>query len=344
VGNKLPTLRRSTKPRNVTCINRRVRNSLRTALILTIFLLTQPLFADYQSGLDAYNAGNYKTARHEWIAVIATPPGKVSPAIYAETNYAIGMLYWMGQGVKNDYNQASNWIQKAADLNHAGAQAKLGYLYTQGITVPQNYETAFQWFSKAAKQGDIDGQYNLGIFYLNGWGTEQNKTMAAQYLAAASAQGDADAEQALINLLPIIPIPTNNVTLAQARTATPNSEPNNAQRHSGEGRDLPTPPEPFINPPTWILNQNSTHYTIQVIGLRSKEALQDLIQNHQNLTPYATYTLQKNNKPLHILIQGIYPTVESARQAKAQFPTAIQPPKNVWIRKFGKIQELINSH
>jgi TPR repeat protein len=171
-----------------------VGNKLPTLLVL----LTQPLFADYQTGLDAYNAGNYKTARYEWIGVIATPPGKVSPAMYAETNYAIGMLYWMGQGVPASYPDAAKWLFKAAELNHAGAQAKLGYLYTQGITVPQNHEIAFQWFSKAAKQGDIDGQYNLGIFYLNGWGTEQNKTMAAQYLAAASAQGDEDAERTLM--------------------------------------------------------------------------------------------------------------------------------------------------
>ncbi|MCH7605777.1 MAG: sel1 repeat family protein, partial [Chloroflexi bacterium] len=100
-----------------------------------------------------------------------------------------------------DSFEASKWMHKAAELNHAGAQAKLGYLYTQGIAVQQNYELAFQWFSKAARQGDINGQYNLGIFYLNGWGAKQDKTMAAQYLAAASAQGDESAEQMLQGLL-----------------------------------------------------------------------------------------------------------------------------------------------
>jgi hypothetical protein len=69
-----------------------VRNLLRTGLVLTLFLLTQPIFAGYQSGLDAYNDGDYKAARYEWIAVITTPPGKVSPAILAETNYTTGML------------------------------------------------------------------------------------------------------------------------------------------------------------------------------------------------------------------------------------------------------------
>jgi len=163
-------------------------------------LLVVPMlsFADYQSGLDAYNAGFYANALREWKQVADSPPSNTIPTIYAETLYAIAMLYWMGQGVTKDFYEASNWLQKSADLGHAGAQAKLGYLYTEGIAVQQDYDQAFQWFTKAAKQGDIDGQYNLGIFYLNGWGTEQNTTLGKQYLAAAAAQGDKAAEAALI--------------------------------------------------------------------------------------------------------------------------------------------------
>ena len=101
--------------------------------VLALFLLTQPTFADYQSGLDAYNDGNYKTAMYEWKEVIAAPPSKYSPATIAETNYAIGMLYWMGQGVPADNLEASKWLHKAGELGHAGAQGKLGFLYTEGI-------------------------------------------------------------------------------------------------------------------------------------------------------------------------------------------------------------------
>jgi hypothetical protein len=317
-----------------------VGNKLPTLLFI---LLTQPIQADYQSGLDAYNNDDYKKARYDWIAVITTSPGKVTPATRAESNYAIGMLYWMGQGVPASYQDASKWLFRAAEMGHAGAQGKLGYLYTQGITVPQNYETAFQWFSKAAEQGDIDGQYNLGNFYLNGWGTEPDKTMATQYLTAASAQGDKDAELALKNLSQSPP--GSKVNLAQARASTKTTNPNNTHRHPGEGRDRhdPAPTQPPINPPTWILNQNPNHYTIQVIALRSRQSLENLIESQQNLSPFAIYAQQKD-KPLHILIQGVYPDLESVREAKNNFPTAIQPPENVWIRKFGKIQELIGPH
>jgi len=303
-------------------------------LTLTMALTPQPTQADYQSGLDAYNAARYTTALDNWKAVTKQPPGEINPAIYAETHYAIGMLYWLGQGVAPDWDEASKWLHKAAELGNAGAQGKLGFMYTEGITVEKDHDQAFQWFSKAARQGDVDGQYNLGIFYLNGWGTEQDTTMAAQYLAAASAQGDEAAEAALQGLL----------LTAQSGDSrfrgNDGDKGNDVGVASGDSRFRGNDGDKG-NDVTWILTQNPNHYTIQVIGLSKKSSLENLIKGHDNLAPFATYTLQRNNKPLHLLIQGVYPNVEDARKAKANFPKSIQKPKELWIRKFEKIQELI---
>jgi TPR repeat protein len=166
-----------------------------------LYLTSQSIFADYQSGLDAYNNADYETALESWKDVLASQPGKYPLVTHAEANYAIGMLYWMGQYLPVDYAEAAVWLSNAADLGHAGAQSKLAFLYTRGLGVEQNYKAAFELFNKSAQQGNIDGLYNLGIFYLNGWGTEVDKTTAAQYLAAASAQGDPEAEAALQDLL-----------------------------------------------------------------------------------------------------------------------------------------------
>ena len=176
-------------------------NKLWPALIAVLCLTSQSIFADYQSGLDAYNHADYETALKSWKDVLASPPGKFPLDTHAEANYAIGMLYWMGQYQPVDYAEAAVWLSNAADLGHAAAQSKLAFLYTRGLGVEQNYVTAFELFSKSAQQGDIDGLYNLGMFYLNGWGTKVDRTTAAQYLAAASAQGDPEAEAALQDLL-----------------------------------------------------------------------------------------------------------------------------------------------
>ncbi len=310
--------------------------------MLLLLLLPLTLMADYQSGLDAYNRGDYTTALHDWKAVVIPP----HPAIFAETHYAIGMLYWTGQGVTKDYFEASKWMHQAADLNHAGAQAKLGYLYTEGIAVEQNYEQAFHWFTRAARQGNIDGQYNLGIFYLNGWGTPQNKTMAAQYLAAASTQGDESAEQTLQLLL--------NSTLAPCKSplagdcssslAVDHSLPTASDRSLPLASDRSSPTRrPQTGSYTWILNQPPNHYTIQVVALRSLAKLQSLTQGYAYLAPFATYTVELKGRPLHVLVQGNYPDVESARRARDNFPRAINRPDRVWIRQFSKIQQLIRA-
>ena len=53
--------------------------------------------------------------------------------------------------------------------------------------------------------------------------------------------------------------------------------------------------------------------------------------------------MQKTSRPIHVLIQGNYTSVEDARAARDTFPNAINSPERVWIRQFKKIQELINA-
>ena len=301
-----------------------MRRRLRAVLIITA-MLAVPLHADYQAGLDAFTEGHYKRAMQEWKAVVGQPPTAVNPAIYVETHYAIAKLYWEGLGVTRDYYAAHEWLVKAADLGHAGAMSKLGFLYTDGIVVQQDFGQAFDWYQRAARLGDVDAQYNLGIFYLNGWGTERDPTMARQYLAAASAQGDQAAEQALQQLM------ASDAAAAPAVVVAP--EPPAPEQEA--------PGESPLRPAGWILEQDPDHYTIQVIGLRDRQKLEELLDGHDDLAPFAIYVTQARSNPIFVLVQGVYPTVEEARAARDVFPRRINRPDRTWIRRFGKVQEVI---
>jgi len=303
---------------------------LKTATCGLLLLLGMPAAADYQAGLDAYQAGNYTTAMEQWQAVAAGSPLDENPAIYAEAHYAIAMLYWQGQGVAQDDQQAYDWLLKAADMNHAGAQAKLGYLFTAGSAVTQDFSKAFEYYSKAARQGDIDGQYNLGIFYLFGWGTERDTTMAKQYLAAASAQGDEAAEQALQRLLTEEKEPAETES-----TETETAETGPAETEPAETTDA------TILDESWILAQDPSHYTLQVIALGSREKVEALVQGYGQLAPFAIYTAPGKKGPLYILLQGSYAQLDTARAARDAFPRAIQKPDELWIRRFEKVQEQV---
>ena len=100
---------------------------------------------------------------------------------------------------------------------------------------------------------------------------------------------------------------------------------------------------PLLENETWILAQNPDHYTIQAIGLRNRETLVALVEGHDDLAPLAIYTVQKTSNPIHVLVQGVYPTVEEARAARDRFPRAINRPDRVWIRQFGKVQAIIEA-
>ncbi len=45
-------------------------------------------------------------------------------------------------------------------------------MWYNGVGVRQDYNEAFNWFEKAAEQGDVNAQFNLGIMYYKGYGVQ----------------------------------------------------------------------------------------------------------------------------------------------------------------------------
>lgn len=109
----------------------------------------------------------------------------------------IGFLYDNGQGVNQDYAQALMWYRKAAEKGNDGAQLGLGMLYDNGDGVPQDYRQAAIWYRKAAEQGNAGAQYSLGVLYHNGHGLPQDYAQAATWYRKAADQGFSDAQASL---------------------------------------------------------------------------------------------------------------------------------------------------
>ena len=63
----------------------------------------------------------------------------------------------MGFGLKQDYTEAMNWYQKAAEQGLAYAQYNLGNMYYNGQGVRQNYTKAKEYFGLAC-----DNKYQAG--------------------------------------------------------------------------------------------------------------------------------------------------------------------------------------
>ena len=64
-------------------------------------------------------------------------------------------------------------LRMAADLGLARAQYNLGLMYFSGQGVTQDYAEAVMWYRKAADQGYADAQYDLGVMYNFGKGGQR---------------------------------------------------------------------------------------------------------------------------------------------------------------------------
>ena len=71
------------------------------------------------------------------------------------------------------------WFEKAAANREANAQCRLGFLYYHGQGVQKDLEQAAEWYKQAAERGDPQAQVNLGNMYLSGEGVPRDISQAA---------------------------------------------------------------------------------------------------------------------------------------------------------------------
>ncbi len=120
--------------------------------LLCIFAGTGLMAQSFSKGAQAYKKGEYQEALEEW-----APLAKGLP----QAQYALGLMYSKGNGVKKDYRQAAYWYRKAADQNFTLAQFNLGLMYEYGNGVPKSKKAAIKWYRRAAALGDLDSQNRL---------------------------------------------------------------------------------------------------------------------------------------------------------------------------------------
>lgn len=93
--------------------------------------------------------------------------------------------------------EALRWFRQAAELGHAGAQAKVGTAYATGTGLPEDPAEALRWWRKAAAQGDAEGQYGLALAHLSGSLIPQDKEAGVKSLQQAASQDFAPAQHRL---------------------------------------------------------------------------------------------------------------------------------------------------
>jgi acyl carrier protein len=158
-------------------------------LLMLILLTCLAATAFGGEALDAARAGDFDKAFKLWSIEAAN--GDPS------AQYGLGVLYYSGDGVPQDYNAAAKWYRKAAEQGDAMAQHNLGSMYIKGKGVPQDSQEAFKWFRLAAEQGEAFSQSNLGYMYFSGDGVLQSHHDGYAWTLVAQANGHAMASDNL---------------------------------------------------------------------------------------------------------------------------------------------------
>ena len=85
-------------------------------------------------------------------------------------------------------------IRSSAEQGDATAQYYLGLMYYEGESLQQDFQKAIYWFTKAAEQGFWHAQRGLGMVYSEGKGVLQDYVMAYAWFEVAASQGDSSAK------------------------------------------------------------------------------------------------------------------------------------------------------
>lgn len=117
----------------------------------------------------------------------------------ADAQFNLGMCYYYGDGVDQEYKQAIDWLTKSARQDHGQAQLWLGKLYLNENVGEPNASEAAKWLKKAASKDIAEAQYLLAILYKNGNGVLEDPTLARQWMEKAASNGWKDAIAELEN-------------------------------------------------------------------------------------------------------------------------------------------------
>jgi TPR repeat protein len=105
------------------------------------------------------------------------------------SQYELGLMYYHGRGVEQNYNEAFKWFRVSAKKGLPDALYYFGLMHYEGTAVAQNYSNAFYLFLEAAKEGQAQAKSMLGDRYISGKGVRQNYIKAYVWTSLALKNG-----------------------------------------------------------------------------------------------------------------------------------------------------------
>ena len=100
---------------------------------------------------------------------------------------ALGMLAVSGWAEDEKPEPYSPELVKKAEAGDAKAQYNLGVCYYQGNGVTQDFKEAVMWWTKSAEQGNGSANFRIGVCYYFGEGVTQDYEESTKFFNKAGA-------------------------------------------------------------------------------------------------------------------------------------------------------------
>lgn len=157
--------------------------------LLLIAVLVVMIFADdYETGFEAYEDGDMKTAIKHWNRAAAQND------IRSQT--MLGLLYFRGDEIKTNYKKAADMLSKVFAEDDETLHITIGLLYYKNRAHGDEDIKALKLFEDAVDKVGADAQYNLGKLFLNGMGVDSDLKKAAKLIKKAKDGGSEKAKKA----------------------------------------------------------------------------------------------------------------------------------------------------
>ncbi len=122
---------------------------------------------------------------------------KADSQSYTPASKNLASCLYYGIGTSKNSEKAAMLFKKAAENNVVSAQHSLAVCYLTGQGVPCDKKKAFSWFEKSANAGNPYAQYHLANLYYKGVGTTADKENAVNWFAKSADKGYAPAQYLL---------------------------------------------------------------------------------------------------------------------------------------------------
>ena len=123
----------------------------------------------------------------------------------AKAQFDLGVMYFRGIGVPQDYMKALDFFEKASNQGYERAKEYIpktyfalgSHYFSEDAGERQDDQEAFKWFSKAAELGHAQSQYIIGLMYYFGEGIPKDESKGVQLIKQSAQNGFGEARKVI---------------------------------------------------------------------------------------------------------------------------------------------------